>query len=88
MVLGEETFTSGNLTINYNKLVKNDKVNLGDGTMIVTRTATDEQSTTVKKAALPNLTMDVIGEESVDRVWLFVNERTTHGYDNGWDVKR
>ncbi len=88
VVLGEETFTSGNLTINYNKLVKNDKVNLGDGTMIVTRTATDEQSTTVKKAALPNLTMDVIGRESVDRVWLFVNERTTHGYDNGWDAQK
>lgn len=34
---------------------------------------------------LPYIVLDVIGEDSADRVWLFEESSTTRGYDNGWD---
>lgn len=83
MVLAEEGFTSGNLTINYNQLVKNEKVNLGNGEMVVTRGSNDEYDN--YDTALPNLTIDVIGKGSADRLWIFTKEGTTFGFDNGWD---
>ncbi len=83
MVLAGEGFTSGNLTINYNKLVKNEKVNLGNGEMVVTRGSNDDYDN--YDTALPNLTIDVIGKGSADRLWIFTKEGTTFGFDNGWD---
>ncbi len=32
--------------------------------------------------------MDVIAEESADRVWIFTKEGTTHSFDNGWDGRK
>ncbi len=37
------------------------------------------------KRELPYIVLDVIGEGSADRVWLFEESSTTRGYDNGWD---
>ncbi len=89
MVLAESG-TGGNLTIDYSKLVKNTTVALGDGsTQIVTRSAnatSDNESTSA--SSIPSLVMDVIGEESADRVWIFAKEGTTHGFDNGWDGRK
>ena len=85
-----ESGTGGNLTIDYSKLVKNTTVALGDGsTQIVTRSAnatSDNESTSA--SSIPSLVMDVIGEESADRVWIFAKEGTTHGFDNGWDGRK
>ncbi len=80
--------TGGNLTINYSQLVKNTTVNRGDGTQIVTRSATSESTTTASVSTLPSLAMDVIGEQSADRVWIFAKEGTTYGFDNGWDGRK
>jgi hypothetical protein len=86
MVLAESG-TGGNLTVNYNELIKNTTVALGDGsTQIVTRSASaaaDNKSTSA--SPFPSLVMDVIGEKSADRVWIFAKEGTTHGFENGWD---
>ena len=81
MLLTDTTFTGGNLEINYSTLVKNDRVNRGDGTQIVTRSAGNN-------ASLPNLVIDVIGEQSADRVWIFNHKETTYGFDNGWDARK
>ena len=32
--------------------------------------------------------MDVIGEESADRVWIFQKEGTSHNFNNGWDGRK
>ena len=96
MVLAESG-TSGNLIIDYNKLIKNTTVALGDGsTQIVTRSANTTAATSTtpeaKRASsvssIPSLVMDVIGEESADRVWIFAKEGTTHNFDNGWDGRK
>ena len=81
---------TSNLTIDYNKLVKNTAVKLGDGsTEIVTRSATaTENNKSSSTSTIPSLVMDVIGEESADRVWIFAKEGTTHGFDNGWDGRK
>lgn len=72
------------LKIKYAELIKNSKVKLGDGsTEIVTRSA-DNKSL----SSIPSLVMDVIGEQSADRVWIFAKEGTTHGFDNGWDGRK
>ena len=34
---------------------------------------------------LPYIVLDVIGEGSADRLWLFEESSSTRGYDNGWD---
>ena len=36
----------------------------------------------------PYIIVDVIGEESADRVWLFAVNGTTYGFDNGWDGEK
>ena len=80
--------TGGNLTIKYDQLVKNTTVNRGDGTQIVTRSATSESTATTSTSTIPSLVMDVIGEQSADRVWIFAKEGTTYGFDNGWDGRK
>jgi uncharacterized repeat protein (TIGR01451 family) len=85
MVLVDEAETTGNVSIKYDQLTKNTKVALGDGsTEIVTRSA-DSKGTS---SSIPSLVMDVIGEESADRVWIFTKEGTTRGFDNGWDGRK
>ncbi|WP_085535900.1 T9SS type A sorting domain-containing protein [Massilibacteroides vaginae] len=70
---------SGNdLTLKYDKLVKNELV--ADG--VSTRSAGEV------KEKLPYIVMDVIGDESADRVWLFENILTTRSFDNGWDGRK
>lgn len=85
--------SSGNLQIKYDKLVKNATVNRGDGTQIVTRStsnAENVQSTVIEnsKNQLPSIMIDVIGQKSADRVWLFAKGGTTNGFDNGWDGRK
>lgn len=86
MVLAESG-NGGNLGIDYSKLVKNTTVNRGNGEQIVTRSTNDKGSTTAK-STIPSLVMDVIGEESADRVWIFTKEGTTCGFENGWDGRK
>ncbi len=84
MVLVDDAETTGNVAIKYDQLTKNTKVALGDGsTEIVTRSADSKSA-----SSIPSLVMDVIGEESADRVWLFAKEGTTYGFDNGWDGRK
>ncbi|MBP6066646.1 MAG: hypothetical protein KA519_00975, partial [Bacteroides sp.] len=75
--------------IDYSQLVKNAKVKLGDGsgTEIVTRTvAKGPEATTTESIA--SLIVDVIGDECADRLWIFSNQSSTHGFDNGWDGRK
>lgn len=77
--------------IKYDQLVKNTKVNKGDGTQIGLRSAdennnSEEIQTVVRR--LPSLQIDVMGEKSADRVWLFQQPQTTHGFDDGWDGRK
>ncbi len=98
MVLFPDTHaptTTGSLPelgIKYNRLMKNTTVDRGDGTQIVTRSAGTSTETDTDKSSststIPSLVMDVIGEESADRVWVFAKEGTTHGFDNGWDGRK
>ena len=88
-----QTTASGTLNINYSKLIKNTAVNRGDSTQIVTRsvdsnnnTSTSEQVSAIQQ--LPSLVMDVIGEESADRVWIFQQSSATHDFDNGLDGRK
>lgn len=86
MVLAESG-SGGNLGIDYSKLVKNTEVNRGNGEQIVTR-STNNEGVATAKSTIPSLVMDVIGEESADRVWIFVKEGTSYGFDNGWDGRK
>lgn len=86
MVLAESG-SGGNLGIDYSKLVKNTTVNRGNGEQIVTRSAGSERAAAVE-STIPSLVMDVIGEESADRVWIFAKEGTSYGFDNGWDGRK
>ena len=88
------TDTPSELKINYDKLIKNSKVKQGDDalTKIVTRSTvgTDEasESETGDEKNFSSLVMDVIGEESADRVWIIIEPSTTHDFDNGWDGRK
>lgn len=89
MILSDQA--TANLSIKYDRLVKNTTVNRGDGTQIVTRSATatgNESSSAPAGTTLPSLTMDVIGRQSADRVWIFAKQETTYGFDNGWDGRK
>lgn len=88
---------AGNLSIDYSQLVKNETITNASGDQIATRsatTATDNKvdapatgnSLTVKQ--IPALVMDVIGDQSADRVWVFNKKETTYGFDNGWDGRK
>lgn len=87
------TTAGGNLTIDYSKLIKNTEVNRGDGTQIITRAPSTTKGSVVSRATdtsqqLPSLVIDVIGEQSADRVWMFQKEGTTHDFNNGWDGRK
>lgn len=88
------TDTPSELKINYDKLIKNSKVKQGDDalTKIVTRSTDggDEasESKTGDDKNFSSLVMDVIGEESADRVWIIIEPSTTHDFDNGWDGRK
>lgn len=86
MVLAQSG-SGGNLGIDYSKLVKNTTVNRGNGEQIVTRSV-NNKGTTTAKSTIPSLVMDVIGEQSADRIWIFTKEGTTNGFDNGWDGRK
>lgn len=89
MLLAESgTGNVGNLGIDYSKLIKNTAVNRGDDSQIVTRSAGNEGTATSTTTSLPSLVMDVIGEQSADRVWIFAKEGASHGFDNGWDGRK
>lgn len=86
-----QTTTNGNLKINYSSLTKNTSVNLGNvgETQITTRT-TSNSNTSVSETSnanvqFPYLVIDVIGENSADRLWIFQKHNATHHFDNGWD---
>lgn len=71
---------TGDISIDYSKLTKNERVNLGDGfTKIVTR------STNSSTQLLPSIVIDLLGEESADRLWVFIKPDANYGFDNGWD---
>ena len=78
--------TGGGVVIDYSELVKNTTVNRGDGSQIVTRAAINSTNSSIQQ--LPSILIDVIGEASADRLWLFAKEGTTYGFDNGWDSKK
>jgi hypothetical protein len=90
MLLAKNT---GTLKINYSTLIKNTSVNRGDGTQITTRSVDNNNKTSVSEQVntieqLPSLVMDVIGEESADRLWIFQKEGTSHNFNNGWDGRK
>jgi hypothetical protein len=66
---------SGSVKLKYSELVKNELVN---------QTAW-RSSLRSGRMQLPYVVMDVIGDVSADRVWLFENEEATAGFDTGWD---
>lgn len=64
------------ITLMYDKLKKN-------------KTDTDQpawrSADNNGKRELPYIVLDVIGEGSADRLWLFEEATATRGYNNGWD---
>lgn len=61
---------SGSVKLKYSELVKNELVN---------QTAW-RSSLRSARMQLPYVVMDVIGDVSADRVWLFENEEATAGF--------
>lgn len=86
MILADKATT---LAIDYSKLVKNQTIMDADGNTIATRAVTSAQSATGTSAIeLPSLVMDVVGDNSADRVWIFSKSGTTYGFDSGWDGRK
>ncbi len=81
-MLRMESGSTANLGITYNKLVQNTTVNDGNGTQIAWRSGEPENE---KETTMPSIVVDVLGGQSADRVWIFTNQGSTFGYDNGWD---
>ncbi len=80
-----------NLAIDYSKLVKNQTITDAGGNTIATRAATETQSSpegSTSAAQLPSVVMDVIGDNSADRVWIFSKSGTSYGFDSGWDGRK
>lgn len=67
------------MTLKYAELVKNKEVFPG----VSTRAASTEV-----EEKLPYIVLDIVGDESADRVWVFENMLTTRGFDNGWDGEK
>lgn len=63
--------TAGTLTLDYASLSKN--------------TLVDGKAWRAAKQELPYIVMDIIGDTSADRVWLFEVVEATTGFDKGWD---
>ncbi len=70
------------LQILYDKLLKNTTVNNGNGTQIAWRSGNSGS------ANMPSLVMDVLGNESADRLWIFTDGGLSFGFDNGWDGRK
>ncbi|MCE8173776.1 minor fimbrial subunit Mfa5, partial [Porphyromonas gingivalis] len=70
------------LQILYDKLLKNTTVNNGNGTQITWRSGNSGS------ANMPSLVMDVLGNESADRLWIFTDGGLSFGFDNGWDGRK
>lgn len=70
--------TPGTLTLNYNELVKM----VTDATTPAWRVKQQNQNN------YPYVVMDLIGETSADRVWLFEIAGTSTGFDTGWDGRK
>jgi uncharacterized repeat protein (TIGR01451 family) len=88
MILADKATT---LTIDYSKLVKNQTITDAGGNTIATRAATETQSSpegSTSAAQLPSVVMDVIGDNSADRVWIFSKSGTSYGFDSGWDGRK
>ncbi len=77
------------LTIDYSKLVKNQTITDALGNQIATRSSATEttatSATTDRVQKLPSIVMDVIGQGTADRLWIFSKKNTTYGFDSGWD---
>lgn len=84
MILAESSAT---LSIDYTKLVKNELVE-SNGETVAMRSAPASTGNTATVQPLPSIKMDVIGEQSADRVWIFAKEGSTRGFDNGWDGRK
>jgi uncharacterized repeat protein (TIGR01451 family) len=70
--------TPGSIILKYDELIKNE---LNSSTTMPWKSAVVKSS----PAVLPHIVMDVIGNGSADRVWLFEQADATTGFDNGWD---
>ena len=70
------------LQILYDKLLKNTTVNNGNGAQIAWRSGNSGS------ANMPSLVMDVLGNESADRLWIFTDGGLSFGFDNGWDGRK
>ena len=70
------------LQILYDKLLKNTTVNNGNGTHLAWRSGNSGS------ANMPSLVMDVLGNESADRLWIFTDGGLSFGFDNGWDGRK
>ncbi|MFV0417326.1 MAG: T9SS type A sorting domain-containing protein [Dysgonomonas sp.] len=66
--------TAGSITLKYAELKKNELIN-------------QSAWRSLKNSAeqLPHIIMDIIGNTSADRVWLFEESTTTTSFDSGWD---
>ncbi|KGN80540.1 von Willebrand factor A, partial [Porphyromonas gulae] len=62
--------------------MKNTTVNNGNGAQIVWR------SNDTGSSGMPSLVMDVLGNESADRLWIFTEPGLSFGFDNGWDGRK
>lgn len=84
--------TTTTLTIDYSKLVKNQTIKDASGNSIATRSTTTTTTTgaitNTSISQLPSILMDVIGQGTADRVWIFSKESTTYGFDSGWDGRK
>ena len=74
--------TTSSLGITYDKLIKNTTVDNGNGTQIVWRSIGNDG------ASQPFLVMDVLGNGSADRLWIFSHSDMSFGFDNGWDGRK
>lgn len=81
-LLRMESGSMANLGITYDKLVQNTIVDNGNGAQIVWRSGDNGG------AALPFLMMDVLGNGSADRLWIFSHSDMSFGFDDGWDGRK
>ncbi|WP_161782449.1 Ig-like domain-containing protein [Porphyromonas gulae] len=81
-LLKMQSGASCTLQILYDKLMKNTTVNNGNGAQIVWR------SNDTGSSGMPSLVMDVLGNESADRLWIFTEPGLSFGFDNGWDGRK
>ncbi|NLI35471.1 MAG: hypothetical protein GX416_02980 [Bacteroidales bacterium] len=92
MLLADKNTT---LNIDYSKLTKNQTITDASGNQIATRAvsadtnkASTQKDNTFKVSKLASLVMDVVSDNSADRVWIFSKSGTTYGFDSGWDGQK